>query len=244
MSRRQRRAQQQQQEREKRKSKEIRVGIGTPSTDTTYGDFGFSLARMLYVMKEQHPRIKPLLLNKSVQPVDRSRNEIVMHAYEAECKYVFFHDSDHVTPPSVIPRLISHDRMIIGCNYPRRNDDLQPTTMSLSEGLLKAKQQGVIKVAGIPTGCLLVRMEVFARLSYPWFKFELVDNEYTRIHPFDLKPGEYWEHFRTISEDYYFCNKAREAGYNIWCDTDLSQDIIHIGKKYYRFPEENGTNNS
>ena len=70
----------------------------------------------------------------------------------------------------------------------------------------------------IPTGCLLIRMRVFDKIPKPWFS--------TRIE------GE-----KIQGEDYYFCDRAREAGFEIWCDGDLSREIGHIGQAVYRLDD-------
>jgi len=57
-------------------------------------------------------------------------------------------------------------------------------------------------VCAIGTGGMLIRSEVFRELEYPWF-----------------------EHGRA-SEDLIFCDRAREAGFPIYCD--LGSRIGHL----------------
>jgi hypothetical protein len=59
----------------------------------------------------------------------------------------------------------------------------------------------------LPTGCLLIDTEVFANVKEPWFEFI----------------GEH------EGEDYSFCRKAIDAGFNIWCDIPLSLQLGHLG---------------
>jgi hypothetical protein len=61
----------------------------------------------------------------------------------------------------------------------------------------------------------MIHMSVFDRLAKPWFT--------TRVE------GE-----KLLGEDYYFCEQVRAAGFEIWCDGDLSRDIGHIGQKVFR----------
>ena len=37
-----------------------------------------------------------------------------------------------------------------------------------------------------------------------------------------------------LGEDYDFCDRARAAGFTVWCDTQLSFDIGHIGQSVHR----------
>ncbi|GAI93114.1 unnamed protein product, partial [marine sediment metagenome] len=63
------------------------------------------------------------------------------------------------------------------------------------EGVSPAEMKRVVGEGG--AGFLLVKREVFEKLPYPWFSFE--------------KGGE----------DLYFCDKARENGFEIWADMSV-----------------------
>ena len=51
--------------------------------------------------------------------------------------------------------------------------------------------------------------------------------------PYLLKRITRAEGEKILGEDYYFCERAREAGFEIWCDGDLSRELAHIGQKAY-----------
>jgi hypothetical protein len=59
---------------------------------------------------------------------------------------------------------------------------------------------------------------VFDKLAKPYFRFEVDDKE------------------QIVGEDYVFCDRAREAGFRIWCDAALSREIGHIGQSIHRLP--------
>jgi GT2 family glycosyltransferase len=82
-------------------------------------------------------------------------------------------------------------------------------------------EQGLTEMKRVPTGCLLIRMTVFEALSEPYFRF-LNDEETGEI----------------LGEDYVFCDRAREAGFRIWCDAKLSLEIAHIGQQICKFPSD------
>ena len=66
--------------------------------------------------------------------------------------------------------------------------------------------QGIKKVDAIGTGCMLIDMNVFKIIEWPWFEYE-----YTTFQG---------KHDR-ISEDMVFCKKCMVAGIPIYADTDI-----------------------
>lgn len=64
------------------------------------------------------------------------------------------------------------------------------------------------KVEAVGTGFLLVNIEVFNKLPKPWFFFK-----------------------DDTGEDYWFCERAKEAGYSIYIDPTVS--VKHIGDFLY-----------
>lgn len=65
----------------------------------------------------------------------------------------------------------------------------------------------------------LVKGEVFRTLHYPHFYYKSAIN-----------------HKDTISEDVYFCMKAREAGFKVWVDTTIVCD--HKGTTLYKVRQD------
>ena len=61
------------------------------------------------------------------------------------------------------------------------------------------------KIDACGTGLMLINLSVFDNIEEPWFWLELIVPEGKD------KP-------QMMSEDISFCRKAREAGYEIWCD--------------------------
>ena len=72
----------------------------------------------------------------------------------------------------------------------------------------------------VPTGCLLIHMSVFDKLPKPYFRFG--------INP---------ENGDIIGEDFHFCDDARNAGVRIWCDAQLTQEMVHLGERGFRLSD-------
>jgi hypothetical protein len=118
-----------------------------------------------------------------------------------------------IFPPDTITRLLKRDKDIVGAVYAQRGAPFHPLGVTY-EGEHTHVTSGVRRMKILPTGCLMIRMAVFDTLTKPWFN--------TRVE------GE-----KLLGEDYYFCARATEAGFEIWCDGDLSNEVGHIGQKTY-----------
>lgn len=148
----------------------------------------------------------------------RNRN-IVIHTALVQNSYshIFFTDDDHVYPPETIWALLQRDVDIVSGAYTMK---FHPFPVVAFEGV---NEQGLSKfldmrnvspdelkeVDAVGAGCLLVRTEVFRRITYPWFAL-----------------GQIWPD--TWGEDLYFCKRAKEAGYKVYLDASVR--VGHITK--------------
>lgn len=118
---------------------------------------------------------------------------------------------------------------------------------------------GLAEAILMPGGVMLVRTSVYRKLHWPWYSeayrwapdleplpaFKQMMREYLDSIPTDAVLDSIdgtlfgqWlsEHYRigpggSNSEDYSFCNKARQAGFQIFCDIGLTGRIGHIGQR-------------
>jgi FkbM family methyltransferase len=72
------------------------------------------------------------------------------------------------------------------------------------------ENRGIVEVAACGMGCALIKASVFNNIEYPHFVYK-----------------EALNHRDTVSEDIYFCIKARNSGFTVWADTSIKCD--HIG---------------
>ena len=77
------------------------------------------------------------------------------------------------------------------------------------------QHDGLVEVAGCGFGCCLVKGEVFRRMEYPHFYYQSA-----------------LDHKNTVSEDVYFCKKARDLGFRVWADTTIVCD--HKGSTFFK----------
>jgi glycosyltransferase involved in cell wall biosynthesis len=154
-------------------------------------------------------------------PFDHARNEAVERALENNFKYIMFVDDDIIMPPDTFVKLRSHDVDIVSGVYYRRSEPLNVCMLryeQTKEGqtishVKEYKLNELIEVDFVGAGCLLIKTDVFKRLKYPWFEW--------RVDHKELPP------LKKFSEDFAFCETARENGYKI--NVDTSVQCTHIG---------------
>jgi hypothetical protein len=191
------------------------VAIAVPSGDMVHADFALALAGLCHVSGDLRVEI---FSNKS-SIVAEARNNGVAMAQEHGVDFLLFLDSDMMFPRTTLRRLLAHGLDVVGATYAKRVPPFQALGTAL-QAQPADPPVGLIEMARIPTGCLLIRMSVFERLAKPYFHFG-VDAARRQI----------------IGEDYVFCDKARAAGFRIWCDGLLSRELGHIGQQVRRLED-------
>lgn len=146
--------------------------------------------------------------------VEQVRNLIadwVVKGYD----YLFSVDSDITFPPHTLAQLLSHDKDVVSAVYRQRKEEhvlelWHKNGKNITKEELNKVTTPLLEIGGCGFGCVLVKKEVFGVIGYPQFKY------HSAI-----------DHKNTISEDAYFCNKARENGFLIHVDPKLL--CGHIG---------------
>jgi FkbM family methyltransferase len=157
--------------------------------------------------------------------IDQIRNLIAEWAKNYD--YLLSVDSDIVMPNDTLEKLLAADKDIISGLYIQRIPGTQTLELymdtpnggctNIPYELLK--DRGVIEIAACGMGCALIKSEVFRSMQYPHFFYKSALN-----------------HKDTVSEDVYFCLKARKLGFKVWADPEITCD--HIGNTVYRLPKE------
>jgi hypothetical protein len=138
------------------------------------------------------------------------RNMVVDGARKIRADYLMFLDSDMTFPHTLVDRLLAHGKDIVGCTYVRRGPPFDNLGHTVHDSDMK-RQKGLVEMSHMPTGLLLIKMNVFDAFIQPIFRFE--PNEAYGI---------------TTGEDMVFSRQARERGFSVWCDLDLSMECAHL----------------
>jgi hypothetical protein len=195
----------------------LKVVVSIPSGDTCKMDFASSLINLL--MRTGHDGIKYSYGNKQSCYVDLNRNLLVVSALEHDQDAILFIDTDMTVPPYLGAKLAAHDKPIVGCDYGRRYEPYDRTGRTLDG--LELEPTGLREMESLGAGALLISTEVFKRLEPPWFY-----NDYAGAFGANgIVP---------LGEDRTFCRNARAAGYQVWCDQELSRQVSHYGGMHLR----------
>lgn len=151
--------------------------------------------------------------------VHQTRTNIVKEAQKYNCTHLLFIDYDMLFEDDLAEKLMKHDKDIIGVNSMVRDLPLTTTVKLHNE---KGEQiyepsTELFECQAVGTGVMMIKMSVFDKLPQPWFFYEQNGGE--------MKTGS----------DMWFCNKAKEAGFKIWCDPRIK--VGHIGDYVYTVHE-------
>lgn len=143
--------------------------------------------------------------------VGEARNEIVRSALRDGVEWLFFMDYDVAPPPNALIKLLNLKTDIAAGVYHAKQVPSYP--LILVKGHPYAFEDyevgDLIKVDGVGMGCTLIHMDVFRKIQPPWFRtIQPTTSDGSHLTP-------------QLTEDIYFCNKARDAGYEIIVDTSV-----------------------
>ena len=221
-----------------------RVLIGIPCYDKVSSETLEDYSRLMYHLGRR-TKHDFFLAIKSKSEQFRARNAIVETAFQCNADYLFFLDDDHVInwqesqdasarpsdKYSIVEKLIQHleddpKRGIVGALYYKRDGDCGAVLMKegneggyffMRDDEIRNELQEVAVQGG---GCMMIRMELFTKIPYPWFE------------PEQKQEG-------SLGTDIQISKKAKEHGYSVWCDTSISighvmnkREIVHAKNRH------------
>lgn len=137
--------------------------------------------------------------------VDQIRNLIAHWAIDYD--YLFSVDSDISFSADTLKKLLAHNKPVVSGLYIQRKDNqhiLELYKNGRNIPYSDIKDRGLVEVDGCGFGCVLVDSKVLRDVGYPQFVYKSA-----------------LDHSQTVSEDNYFCSRAKEKGYTIWADTSI-----------------------
>lgn len=211
----------------------IKVMIGLPSkADSFMSETVEALMNM---------KVTPNVFTRVIggEAVDKARNYMVRIALEQGATHLLFVDDDNPPPQNTLEKLITADKDIVCAPVLSRHEPFIPCIFEKEKipnnevtgykPLTKVDTSGgtLVKVDACGMACTLIKREVLEKL---YKEHEGAPFAFSRepIKPVDGKDK------RDMSEDVTFCERATNAGFEIWCDTTI-RPVHYAGKKFVQF---------
>jgi GT2 family glycosyltransferase len=174
--------------------------------------------------------------------IDTARNELAKEFMNTDCEWSFWMDSDMILQPDTIPVMIKRakelDAKFLSGVYCRRMGDHRPLLWRrklvaedetvlvdhakddrwvTTDVIIHPDKKQPFKVDACGFGCCLIHRSVYEQLKFPYFQAFWTDWHDKKIQ---------------VSEDFYFCTMAREAGIPLWIIPELKCGHLGFGKVY------------
>lgn len=161
----------------------------------------------------------------------RERNNLIKEFLQTDCTHMLCVDSDMAWNPIDVKRMIEHNEPFVAALYPARGPEnvFLFRAVQGEDGRMEVSNKGLLKMDYIPAGFMLLRRDLLEKMIahfpelYYCPKNETIKHEDGHyLFAVELWEGEFW------GEDYTFCRRARQAGFDIWIDPVIRLD--HQGK--------------
>lgn len=144
-----------------------------------------------------------------------SRTWLINEAIRLGATHALFVDADMLFPDDTIPRLLAHDKDIVGVHYNKRQFPLELVSKPLTE----ASDTELYQASHAGTGLMLIDLKIFEKewvdpatnRKVPWFNF-----------------GRDSQGQLALGEDAWFCLTARDNGFETWIDPTIK--VGHVGE--------------
>lgn len=206
--------------------KDRKIAIGFPSSDTVPVAFHNSLIQLI----TQSAQFVALGLTNAVSSrISVNRNTIVENARKLGATDILWIDSDTIMPVHSLVKLIMHQKDIVCATTCRRKGtNREPVAVPMDIQSIEPGQILVpMKQIGFPF--MLTSMKVFDKLDELGLApdgayFAEPTRSMMRKLGWDIKGAD-----ALVGEDEYWCELVLKAGFDIWCDMELSMEIGHTG---------------
>lgn len=148
--------------------------------------------------------------------IAENRTYSAVKAINNGSEYLLFVDDDMTFTSDYLDKMIAHDKDIVGGVYSSRKDNSPLLVYRSMDDVVDLRTEpltDLTKVIAKGTALMLIKTKVFS-MPRPWFNFT-----------YDEK-GMCIE-----GEDWFFCKKAGEYGFETWVDPTVKNG--HIGEYIY-----------
>jgi len=174
-------------------------------------------------------------------PIDITRDTMANNALDQGYEWMFFLDSDVLPPKDVIQKLLSHNLPIVAGLYKARKPEgftwaawirgVTPTgDVAFAPIASWGKDSRLFQADVTGCGCMLVHRDVFLKIreKFPDLPFFFWSN--TREKRVLDKMNIPDPAMRNVSEDFWFCLLAKQAGFSIVMDGEAICEHVSVVK--------------
>jgi hypothetical protein len=242
-----------------------RIFVATPVHDQCSIHYAQGLLEFQQLCFKKNVEVTFQIMKSSL--VTQGRNLCVSGFLESNCTHMLFVDSDILFNAESIFKMIERDKDVIAIPYPLKTLMWDKAFRKMQDGEIKKPddirkwlhtypmkienpndvnvERGVIEVTHSPTGCMLIKRQVFDKMIKAYPDKQIVQK--TVINGEYVDKPHMWNFFDTIhdpetktylGEDFSFCKLWREIGGK--CYAFIDDPIAHIGEHQYqgRFADE------
>jgi hypothetical protein len=203
-------------------NKQPSVMIAVPAMEMVNAEFAQHLAMAAANMVANGIKINCAFNIGSVITI--ARRNLADIFMKSDFDFIWWVDSDMKFPIDTPIRLLKRQVPIVGVNYRRRRFPNPNFTGMLGKAGQFTEFQTTDAsppmelIDVLPHGCVMVHRSVYEKIQGPYYLQEFVPE-------LNLE----------IGEDIFFCQQVQKAGYQIWCDQELSREVAHIGIFHFNY---------
>jgi hypothetical protein len=169
--------------------------------------------------------------------ITMARNQLVHEFLKSDATELLFIDSDVIATADDVLRLMAQSggKDITAGAYPRRSKDKNFfADLYFDENKDLEFDGSLMRLERVGTGFMLIQRHVIEAMvaAHPEWFYDFKGEQVCGVFDFQNRDGRY------LGEDYLFCDRAREHGFKIHIDVDIS--LPHVGTEAFEnnFREE------
>lgn len=194
--------------------KKSKLAICIPCRDTLHSAHSLSLIELVKFNTLNGIETQVFMDGSTV--LLTQREHLADQAVDYNSEYTLWLDSDITFPSTLAVKLLKHNQNFVACNYVKRTPPHKGVAYEKmydwNNPLSFEFRDSLIKIEGIGLGCVLMKTDIFKKLTKPYFDFKY--NSTTND----------W-----LGEDMVLCEKIRQLGIELFVDSVLSREIRHLG---------------
>lgn len=204
------------------------IVIGVPSRGNLSIDF---IRGLINLQKPPRTQIR----FSDTLGIQKARRELVEFALKWRADYLFFLDDDVIPPKDSLIKLLKHNEDIVAGWYPGKRFPIEPAVWV--DSLLEEERAPsiplvfdmLVPVEIMGLGSCLINVDVFREIEPPYFYYSMNKDELCPLYDELSEEQREEAHMddRGTSEDFWWCRKVRDNGYEVLVDPNIG--CIHEG---------------